>query len=42
MKKEPSNEEYNAYVKQVTPKHNCVLNCLRAFLIGGIICTEYN
>lgn len=39
MKKEPSNEEYNAYVKQVTPKHNCVLNCLRAFLIGGIICT---
>ncbi len=39
MKIEPSNEEYNAYVKQVTPKHNCVLNCLRAFLIGGIICT---
>lgn len=39
MKKEPSNEEYNAYVKQVTPKHSCVLNCLRAFLIGGIICT---
>lgn len=39
MKKEPSNKEYNEYVKQVTPKHNCVVNCLWAFLIGGIICT---
>lgn len=38
MKKEPSNEEYNEYVKQVTPKHNCFINCLWAFLIGGIIC----
>ena len=39
MQQEPSNEEYNEYVKQVTPKHNCVMNCLKAFLIGGIICT---
>ena len=39
MELEPSNQEYNEYVKQVTPKHNCVLNCLKAFLIGGIICT---
>lgn len=31
MLKEPSNEEYNAYVKTVTPKHNCALNCLKAF-----------
>ena len=38
MKNEPSNEEYNEYVKQVTPKHNCFINCLWAFLIGGIIC----
>lgn len=38
MKKEPSNKEYNEYVKQVTPKHNCFINCLWAFLIGGIIC----
>jgi stage V sporulation protein AC len=39
MLKEPSNEEYNAYVKTVTPKHNCTLNCLKAFLVGGVICT---
>ena len=39
MLKEPSNEEYNAYVKTVTPKHNCALNCLKAFLVGGVICT---
>ena len=38
MKNETSNEEYNEYVKQVTPKHNCFINCLWAFLIGGIIC----
>ena len=39
MQQEPSNQEYNEYVKQVTPKHNCALNCLKAFLVGGIICT---
>ena len=39
MLKEPSNEEYNAYVKAVTPKHSCLLNCLKAFLVGGVICT---
>ena len=39
MKQEPSNEEYNDYVEQVTPKHSCFQNCLWAFLIGGIICT---
>ena len=39
MKQEPSNKEYNEYVKQVTPKHNCVVYCMWAFLIGGIICT---
>lgn len=31
-------EIYNAYVKQVTPKHNCCKNVFRAFLIGGLIC----
>lgn len=39
MKWEPTNKEYNEYVKRVTPKHSCTLNCLRAFLVGGIICT---
>ena len=39
MQKEPSNEEYNEYVKQITPKHSCALNCVKAFLIGGFICT---
>ncbi|MDO5294015.1 MAG: stage V sporulation protein AC [bacterium] len=32
-------QKYNEYVKNVTPTHNCFLNCLKAFLVGGIICT---
>lgn len=32
-------EKYNAYVKEVTPTHNWFLNMLKAFLVGGIICT---
>lgn len=39
MKNEPTNQEYNDYVEKVTPTHNCFLNCLKAFLVGGIICT---
>lgn len=39
MKKEPSKEAYNEYVEEVTPKANCFLNSLKAFLVGGIICT---
>ena len=31
-------EKYNEYIKQVTPKHNCMKNVGMAFLIGGIIC----
>lgn len=31
-------QKYNAYVKQVTPTHNWVLNTARAFFVGGIIC----
>ncbi|MGN0242441.1 MAG: stage V sporulation protein AC [Lachnospiraceae bacterium] len=38
MIKEPSNEQYNEYVKQVTPTHSCMANCAKAFLIGGLIC----
>lgn len=32
-------EEYEAYVKQVTPTHSTPLNMAKAFLTGGIICT---
>ena len=38
MKQEPSQKEYNQYVKQVTPTHSLVKNCFRAFWIGGLIC----
>jgi stage V sporulation protein AC len=33
------NENYNQYVKQVTPKTSIVKNTIKAFLVGGIICT---
>lgn len=32
------NEEYKAYVEQVTPKHNLPMYMFRAFLLGGFIC----
>lgn len=31
-------QNYNAYVKQVTPTHNLLFNVCKAFLVGGIIC----
>lgn len=36
--KQTQAEKYNEYVKQVTPKHNWLLNSCKAFLVGGIIC----
>ncbi len=39
MKKEPTKREYAEYVEQITPKHNCVYNCIKAFVVGGLICT---
>ena len=33
------NESYNEYVKTVTKKADCLLNCLKAFIVGGCICT---
>jgi stage V sporulation protein AC len=33
------NENYNQYVKQVTPKFSVFKNTIKAFVIGGIICT---
>lgn len=38
MKKEPTQQEYEEYVEEVTPKHNCFLNCAKAFVVGGAIC----
>ena len=32
-------EKYNAYVKNMTPKSNPFCNCLKAFFVGGCICT---
>jgi stage V sporulation protein AC len=37
--KNTRNEKYNQYVKQVTPKNSVFKNTLKAFLVGGIICT---
>ena len=34
-----SNEEYINYVSEKSPKSKLGLNCLKAFLIGGLICT---
>lgn len=38
VKKEPSKEEYQRIVKNLTLKHNGVLNCAKAFLVGGAFC----
>lgn len=32
-------EQYNEYIKKVTPKSNLLLNMVKAFIVGGIICT---
>lgn len=37
--KEQKNQKYNEYVKQVTPTHSLPMNMLKAFLMGGLICT---
>ena len=38
MKKEPSKQEYNQMVEERTPKHSCIKNCAKAFLVGGLFC----
>lgn len=35
---EQKKQEYEQYVKEVTPTHNLWLQMLKAFLVGGIIC----
>lgn len=39
MKKEPTKDSYNQYVEEITPTANVWLNCLKAFITGGCICT---
>lgn len=36
--KEQEQQEYNEYVKEVTPTHSLPKNMAKAFLTGGIIC----
>lgn len=36
---EINKQAYNAYVKEITPTHSVWKNMIRAFLVGGIICT---
>lgn len=37
--KQRQQQEYNEYVKQVTPAHSLIGNMAKAFVVGGIICT---
>lgn len=36
--KEKQQKEYEQYVKQFMPKPKYLSNCIRAFLVGGLIC----
>ncbi len=38
QEKEKAKQEYNAYVKQVTPSKNLFLQMCKAFLVGGLFC----
>ncbi len=38
-KMQTKEEEYNEYVKKVTPKSNLLPDMVKAFIVGGIICT---
>ena len=38
MKNKMTPQEYDKYVKQKTPSSSTVKDCLKAFLVGGIIC----
>lgn len=35
---EKQKEKYNAYVTGITPKSSEILNCAKAFFVGGVIC----
>jgi len=35
---EERNEQYNEFVKDITPTHSLVKQMLRAFIVGGLVC----
>lgn len=39
MNVKQNDEDYNKYVEAITPKSNCFMNCIKAFVVGGSICT---
>lgn len=39
MKNHEKAKRYQTRVSQVSPKHNSMTNCFRAFIVGGSICT---
>ena len=39
LSKEEQQKQYQNYIKEVTPTHNIWLQMLKAFIVGGIICT---
>lgn len=39
MNVKQNDEDYNKYVEAITPKSNCFINCIKAFVVGGAICT---
>lgn len=39
LSKEEQQKQYQDYIKEVTPTHNIWLQMLKAFIVGGIICT---
>jgi stage V sporulation protein AC len=38
-KSTPAQQKYQAFAKQREPKRPVLANCVRAFIVGGIICT---
>ena len=38
-RKKIEEQEYQQLVEQVRPRPNILLNCIWAFIIGGLICT---
>ncbi|MGE4283197.1 MAG: stage V sporulation protein AC [Clostridia bacterium] len=35
----PTQQQYQAFAKNIEPKRPVVANCIKAFFVGGIICT---
>ena len=33
-----TNKQYNAYIERRSERSPCFMNCIKAFLVGGLIC----